>query len=157
MQGLRFLREEFYFLQGFKHALPIIDKKIARQRCKVYVFYAKNLRYYSVLNTLYQSLIKSLRVKDARSSLLTQIILICTAFSTRSTNHWLKICTWKMQGLPFLRVLFYALMECDFQKNHLVSLLCASYNALFNELNIAKHQHYVIIARFSFINLTVNF
>ena len=40
MQGLRFLREDFYFLQRFKHALPIIDYKFARERCKVFAFYA---------------------------------------------------------------------------------------------------------------------
>ena len=67
MQGLRFLRKEFYFLQRFKHALPIIDYKFARERCKVLAFCAKSFSFYSVFNTLYQSSIKNSRVKDARS------------------------------------------------------------------------------------------
>ena len=75
MQSLRFLREEFYFLQGFKHALPIIDKKFARQRCEVYAFDANNFTLYSFFNTLFQSLIKNLHLKDARSSFFTRIIL----------------------------------------------------------------------------------
>ena len=60
MQGLRFLCEEFYFLQRFKHALPIIDYKFAREKCKVLAFCAKSFSFYRVLNTLYQSLIKNL-------------------------------------------------------------------------------------------------
>ena len=36
-----------------------MDLKFARERCKViFAFYANNFIFYSVLNTLYQSLIK---------------------------------------------------------------------------------------------------
>ena len=56
------------------------------------------------------------------SSLFTRIILHFTAFKTRSTNHWLKIRAWKMQGLHFfceeftsdsvLNTLFRSLSKC---------------------------------------------
>ena len=54
--------------------------KICDCKCKVFTFYTKNFTFYSVLNTLYQSLIKNLRVKDARPSLFTQRILHFTSF-----------------------------------------------------------------------------
>ena len=40
MKCLCLLREEFYILQRFKRALPIIDYKFARERCKAFAFYA---------------------------------------------------------------------------------------------------------------------
>ena len=42
MQGLHFIHEEFYILQRFNHALPIIDLKFARESSKVFTFYVKN-------------------------------------------------------------------------------------------------------------------
>ena len=38
MQGLLLLYEEFYILQRFKHALPIIYLKFARESSKVFIF-----------------------------------------------------------------------------------------------------------------------
>ena len=70
MQGLCFLREEFYFLQRFKHALPIIDKRFWRVRFKVFAFYGKNFTSYSVLNPLFRSLGRFSHLKDATSLLL---------------------------------------------------------------------------------------
>ena len=39
MQRLRFLREEFYFLQCSKHAPPIIEYIFAHERGKFFTFY----------------------------------------------------------------------------------------------------------------------
>ena len=91
----------------------------------------KNYRptFYSVLNMLFQSLIKSLRMNDARSSLFTWRILHFRLFFTHSSNRWVNFRIWKMHGLRFLRVFKHALKEFDFQKNH-VSLLCTFFNAL---------------------------
>ena len=73
MQGLRFLREEFYFLQRFKHALPIFDKRFARVWFKLFAFYGKNFTSYSVLNPIFRSLGKFSHLKDARSLPFTRI------------------------------------------------------------------------------------
>ena len=65
MQGLRFLREEFYFLQRFKHAIPIIDWKFACERCMFFACYAKNFTFHcSVLNTIYRSFSEFSYLKD---------------------------------------------------------------------------------------------
>ena len=45
MQGLRVLREEFYFLQCSKHTLLIVELILALEICNVFAFY-------SYLNTL---------------------------------------------------------------------------------------------------------
>ena len=51
MQGLRFLREEFYFLQHFKRALPIIDKKIRAWKMQGLRFLCEVFfTFYCVLN-----------------------------------------------------------------------------------------------------------
>ena len=88
MQGLRFLRNKFYFSQRFKHALPIIDKKIGREICKACAFCMKNFSFYSVLNTLYQSLIENSRVKDARSLLFMQRISLFKVFLKSSLSKF---------------------------------------------------------------------
>ena len=90
----------------------IIDKKYACETCKVFAFYARNFTFHSVLNTLYQSLIKNLCVKYARSVHFAWKIFHFTAFWTRSTNHQLKIWGWKMQGLCFLCKEFHFL-QCS--------------------------------------------
>ena len=126
---LRFLRKKFYFLQRFKHTLPIIDKKFVREICKVCAFCVKDFSFYSVLNTLYQSSIENLGVKDARSLLFTRRISLFTVFLTRSSDHWVNFPTWKMQGLRYMRLFKYALMEFDFRKN-CVPLLCAFFKTL---------------------------
>ena len=65
MGGLRFLRKEFYFLQLFKHAIPIIDWKFACERCMFFACYAKNFNFqWSVLNTLYRSMSEFSHLKD---------------------------------------------------------------------------------------------
>ena len=49
-----------------------MDLKFTRERCKVFAFCVKNFTFYSVLNTLYQSLNKKIRRLDARSSFFMQ-------------------------------------------------------------------------------------
>ena len=104
MQGLCVLRERFFILQRFEHALPIINWKFECERCKVFAFYAKNFTSYSVLNTLFQSFSKFSHLKDARSSLYALIYI-------RSYGIWLskKLCAFAVRILQntWVNCVFY--------------------------------------------------